>query len=336
MTSSSEKIHYSLGFLLGARNLTNVKNCIKVSVKHSNIVQEVSKCLNELGVKTYINKYFNSINLFLGADNNFSNEKQEIDPILNAYIKNQVPVSKEEADSISFIRGMFEVNYMYKVGSKISITLTSSQEELVLSNIEAKPISKDGNELTWQQEDKLDFLHSIYGDSDFHSMYLYEMYEKSRIEVSHFNNTSRNLPQFAFSKTREDAVAPFKSRPSDSGFDLTLLDISKKMGNVEMYSTGIIVKPTLGWYFLLAPRSSIIKSGYMLANGVGIIDRSYRGEIKVPLIKVDENAPDLILPSRLVQIVPQPIIDFDFKETDFNSIGNSSRGEKGFGSSNGN
>ena len=52
----------------------------------------------------------------------------------------------------------------------------------------------------------------------------------------------------------------------------------------------------------LVPRSSISKTGYMLANSVGVIDRTYTGNVLVPLIKVDKSMPDLILPARVVQL----------------------------------
>jgi dUTP pyrophosphatase len=36
-------------------------------------------------------------------------------------------------------------------------------------------------------------------------------------------------------------------------------------------------------HFWLAPRSSIYKSGLVMANSVGVIDKSYRGELKAPV-----------------------------------------------------
>ena len=36
-------------------------------------------------------------------------------------------------------------------------------------------------------------------------------------------------------------------------------------------------------HFLLMPRSSIYKSGLMMANSAGVIDKSYRGELKAPV-----------------------------------------------------
>lgn len=178
--------------------------------------------------------------------------------------------------------------------------------------------------------DALDLMGFIYTNDCDHA------YEKSISALDRWKTqidgiTNNNKPKFFFSRTRPDAVEPFKARVSDSGFDLTLLEKTKSFGDVDLYSTGIKAYPAYGWYFMLVPRSSIIKSGYMLANNCGIIDRSYTGEILVPLVKVDESAPDIELPCRLVQLIPQPIIDFDFRETEDDL--DSSRGEKGFGSS---
>jgi dUTP pyrophosphatase len=127
----------------------------------------------------------------------------------------------------------------------------------------------------------------------------------------------------------KEARLPGKERVSDSGYDLTLLYESQRMGNVVLYGTGIVVEPPSGWYLDLVPRSSIIKRGYIVANSIGVIDRSYRGEILVPLIKVDPKAPDLELPARVAQLIPRPIVHFEIVEE---SVAASHRGEGGFGS----
>ncbi len=132
-------------------------------------------------------------------------------------------------------------------------------------------------------------------------------------------------------RLRDDAVLPQKTRISDSGYDLSLLYLKKQMGNVLLFGTGIVVSPPQGWYFDLIPRSSIVKRGYILANSVGVIDRSYRGEICVPLIKVDQDAEDLQLPARLVQLIPRPIVHFDIFEPP--RLDATHRGVGGFGSS---
>lgn len=136
---------------------------------------------------------------------------------------------------------------------------------------------------------------------------------------------------FNWCKTREDAVAPSKERVSDSGYDLTVVDVVKKFHNkTTLYTTGIKVKPAFGWYLDVVPRSSIIKTGYMLANNVGIIDRAYTGEIMIALIKVDESAPDLELPCRIAQMIPRRIAHVKFEQVD--DIEKTTRNDGGFGS----
>jgi len=129
----------------------------------------------------------------------------------------------------------------------------------------------------------------------------------------------------------ERAVVPHKQRASDSGYDLTLIAERKRVGAVRLYGTGLIVDPPAGYYFDVVARSSIIKTGHMLANNVGIIDRAYRGELMVPVIKVDPAAPDLELPNRLAQLIPRPIVHFRVSVQ--SSLTSTSRGAGGFGSS---
>ena len=85
-------------------------------------------------------------------------------------------------------------------------------------------------------------------------------------------------------KLREDAVIPQKAHTTDTGYDLWILDKHKELDNgVVMYSTGLQIQPPWGLYFEIVPRSSIIKSGYIQANSIGVVDSGYRGELFVPL-----------------------------------------------------
>jgi dUTPase len=131
------------------------------------------------------------------------------------------------------------------------------------------------------------------------------------------------------------AKPPIKAHASDSGFDLSLVDIVKTNDNlgVTWYTTGVKVVPPHGYYFDLVPRSSISKTGYSLANSVGIIDQSYRGEIIVALKKT-KNAEDLVLPAKLVQIVPRLVNHMFTKEIENIESFETTRGNEGFGSTN--
>jgi deoxyuridine 5'-triphosphate nucleotidohydrolase len=156
------------------------------------------------------------------------------------------------------------------------------------------------------------------------------------------DNKNLSGPDFEYVKLQTDAVPPSKSRSSDSGFDLTAIRIVKEVRNIELnsdipagkvvlYGTGIAVAPPHGWYFDLVPRSSVIKTGYLLANNVGVIDQAYRGEIMIALYKYDPSAPDLELPCRIAQIIPRPIMHMEAVEV--KELISTERGEGGFGSS---
>lgn len=115
------------------------------------------------------------------------------------------------------------------------------------------------------------------------------------------SNTSF-LP-FKYSLIHELAIPPYKTRPSDTGFNLSIISTNKTIGKVTLYGTGIVLQPPTGYYFEMVPRICIIKTGYVLANNVGVIDQGYTGEIMVPLVKIDDSMPDLELPSQIVQLI---------------------------------
>lgn len=160
----------------------------------------------------------------------------------------------------------------------------------------------------------LDFIMNTYGDTI--------PYHVQR----HMNMFTSFLP-FKYTLVNDVGIPPHKTRPSDSGFDLNLVSINKTVGKVTLYGTGVSVQPPAGYYFDLVPKSSIINSGYIMANGVGIIDQGYTGEILVPLLKIDPCAPDLELPCRMVQIVPRRWYGLHPVEQDDAPIMSTSRGQ---------
>lgn len=105
--------------------------------------------------------------------------------------------------------------------------------------------------------------------------------------------------------TCPEAIRPFRKTVTDAGFDLNLVRFLKSENGVEYYTTGVILEPPPCMWYMLVPRSSMAKSGYVMANGVGIIDAGYRGEVIVALRKVTPDAPEITLPARWVQVIPQ-------------------------------
>jgi dUTP pyrophosphatase len=137
-----------------------------------------------------------------------------------------------------------------------------------------------------------------------------------------------------FKKTDNRAVIPKKAYDTDTGLDLVAIDVFKRLENgVIMLETGIAVKPPSGYYTEILPRSSIIKTGFILANSVGIIDSSFRNSLKIAIIPVYENTvfnfEDI---KNKFQLVIRKIEDFEVEEVDDLDI--TERGMGGFGSTN--
>lgn len=132
-------------------------------------------------------------------------------------------------------------------------------------------------------------------------------------------------------RTRDDAVLPGKPNLSDVGYDLTILERVRVFNErTALYDTGLVISPPMGYYAEIVPRSSVSKSGYMLANGTGIIDPSYRGNLMIALTKVVDGAPDLVLPWKCCQLIFRPQYQVMFEDE---GVDETNRGEGGFGSS---
>lgn len=192
-----------------------------------------------------------------------------------------------------------------------------------------------GAAIAWSGSDALDFLAQIYDDAEIYLVRKRDRY----LDWANWtpglggSGSTGELDGFIWCKSRKDAVPPQKARASDSGYDLVLLERVKEFGGIELFDTGIKVRPPFGYYFDLIPRGSIIKSGYMLANSVGVIDQAYTGSILVPLIRLAEGGGmpgPLKLPNRLVQIVPRKIVHF--QPVEVAELSDTTRGSGRFGS----
>lgn len=149
----------------------------------------------------------------------------------------------------------------------------------------------------------VDFAGWLLGDSDISFVRWANLYEGNRIHLS--GSTTAGYHGCMIECTLPDAVLPYKTHSSDVGYDLTLLRVHKELSSVcTLYDTGIrIQNMPAGLYVEIVPRSSLSKSGYMLANSIGIIDPSYRNNLYVALVKVDPNAPPIELPFRAAQLI---------------------------------
>lgn len=149
------------------------------------------------------------------------------------------------------------------------------------------------------------------------------------------------MPSITVKRLLPNAIVPTKAHDTDVGYDLTavnLIDIITINGRLAdpgifLYDTGIAVQPENGYYVEVVPRSSLAKSGYAMANSVGIIDPDYRGSIKIALVKTDRLAEDLQLPFRGFQLIVRKLEPSTIVETS-GELTHTARGDGGFGSTN--
>ncbi len=119
-----------------------------------------------------------------------------------------------------------------------------------------------------------------------------------------------------------------------AGFDLRaflLQDIVLPPGGRALVPTGLRIALPPGYAGLVMARSGLAsKHGIALANGVGLIDSDYRGELLVAVINLSGVAFTLRDGERVAQLVSVPVPQLKLVET--SGLDETARGENGFGS----
>lgn len=150
-----------------------------------------------------------------------------------------------------------------------------------------------------------------------------------------------------FRKTHKNAVIPTKAHTHDAAFDLTAVSmrIDEQYGFIE-YDTGIACEIENGWCGLIYPRSSIGKYDLTLANGIGLVDAGYLGNLLLrfkPALRFYMNEDGLLIVTngickrvynpgdRIGQLKIVPVDGVEFNEV--MKLGKTDRGDGGFGSS---
>jgi len=134
-------------------------------------------------------------------------------------------------------------------------------------------------------------------------------------------------------KLDKTLAIPIQAHDGDAGYDLiSSIEASILPGERLLVPTGIALQIPSGYAGFVQPRSGLaIKHGISLVNTPGLIDSSYRGEIKVILINLDKNKTFSIKRGdKIAQLVIQKVAECHFEEVDELSV--TERGSGGFGS----
>tara|TARA_B100002052_G_C15886385_1_gene601757 strand:- start:3390 stop:3839 length:450 start_codon:yes stop_codon:yes gene_type:complete len=137
-----------------------------------------------------------------------------------------------------------------------------------------------------------------------------------------------------FSKLHPDAKAPTQGSSLAAGWDLRTVEtcvINK--GISTKVPTGLAVAIPAGYEGQIRARSSLGARGIILPNGIGTIDADYRGQIHVLMTWIGEGESTIIdAGERIAQMVISPIPKVKFEEVTEEQLGETERGDGGFGS----
>ena len=135
-------------------------------------------------------------------------------------------------------------------------------------------------------------------------------------------------------KLDDPRAMPLRAHPTDAGADLFII-FSKIVypNDQHMFDTGVSVKIPPGYVGMVFNRSSQGKVRVQIANGTGIIDSDYRGNIKVILINNGHEPYEVHkFATRIAQLVIVPILLPEVKVVDEANWNDTERGLGGFGS----
>jgi len=136
----------------------------------------------------------------------------------------------------------------------------------------------------------------------------------------------------------ETAVTPTYADHGSAGLDL-YVDTAKEYvlepGETYLLPTGIRVEIPRNYFGAIYPRSSLFRKGLTLANNVGIIDSTYRGEIFLPIKNIYSDKIRINgkygIRTPLCQLIIQPYRYERIEVVDI--LSETQRGSGGFGSS---
>lgn len=127
---------------------------------------------------------------------------------------------------------------------------------------------------------------------------------------------------------------PARATSGAAGFDMTAVSYEEvkvvkgvPVAHFYRYHTGIALELPPGWTALVFPRSSIVKTGAILGNSVGVIDSDYRGEITL-CFKAEY--PPYHPGERIGQLVIIPVPEIVLEEAV--ELSETERGAGGYGS----
>ena len=307
----------------------NNYNIIELTITSIYIIKDIfvkHLDLYLVNMKTY------DLSLFMNTI--YNTDRKLLNNVLKAYIEKNGRIVKDT---------LYIKFYNYNTVQQL-ITVYDTPYKILKEDSFIGADEKDVYIIEYKNSNMIDFLGKIYAKNDDAcreasggaSSASDAIYVNNAI-YNFTNNNSDEVPVLKIIKVDKDAIVPTKNNYSDAGLDLTIIKESKRLNSdTVLYDTGIKLEIPNGYYVEIVSRSSISKSGYMLANNIGIIDQGYTGNLYIALRKINKDCEDLVLPYKCCQIImkkqiyPKIIIRDDTEKEIKNQ--DTSRGDGGFGS----
>ena len=146
---------------------------------------------------------------------------------------------------------------------------------------------------------------------------------------------AEKIVRVKFAKLSDEASEPNQGSQHAAGWDLRALEQTTiRKGSSTRIRTGLAVAIPHGWEGQIRSRSSLGAKGMIMPNGIGTIDADYRGELQVLATWIGEgDCITLNKGERIAQLLIAPVPTVEFVETTVEELGETERGEGGFGSS---
>ena len=139
------------------------------------------------------------------------------------------------------------------------------------------------------------------------------------ITINIINNSSNELPAYETN--------------GSSGMDLRAnLQEPVNLAPLQraLIPTGLFIELPLGYEAQVRPRSGLaIKHGITCLNSPGTIDSDYRGELKIILVNLSDEAFTIQHGERIAQMIIQPVVKAEWEVVKI--LNDSRRGQGGFG-----
>jgi dUTP pyrophosphatase len=131
------------------------------------------------------------------------------------------------------------------------------------------------------------------------------------------------------------AQPPARTRPGDAGYDLRCVEaFSLVPGERRVVRTGVAIALPDGVAGLVVPRSGLAaRHGLSVVNGPGLIDPTYRGEVRVVLVNLGGEPYEGEAGDRIAQLLLVPFLAPATRVVGTLPPSADERGADGFGSS---